>query len=123
MANQFDQNPFEANEEQQDEQKNLPDESDLSLSSKDYGLGEEAPQQQQGQSRSPRQVESQAGRKRGYAKRTAGAKAQATRAAKGGALKKAKGRKKSQKAGKQKTSKKRPMAGKSAAQRRRRKAA
>ena len=105
------------------QQKNLPDDSDLSLSSADFGLGEEAPQQQQGQNRSPRQIESQAGRKPGMAKRTAGAKSQATRSARGGALKKAKGRKKPQKAGKQKTSKKRPMAGKSAAQRRRRRAA
>lgn len=100
-------------------QPNVPSESDLSLSSEDRGLGDETPQEHQGGSRGVRRVESQAGRKPGFAKRTAGAKRQATRAAKGGALKKAKGRTGSQRAGKQKTSKKRPMAGKSAAQRRR----
>jgi len=119
----FEQEEAEQPGEGQQSGKNVPDESDLSLSSKDYGLGEEAPQQQQGQSRSPRQVESQTGRKPGAAKRTAGAKRQATRSARGGALKKSKGRKRGQKSGKQKTSKKRPMAGKSAAQRRRRRAA
>jgi hypothetical protein len=106
-----------------EQQKNVPDETDLTLSSADYGLGDETPQQHQGQDRSVKRIESQAGRKAGRAKRTAGAKRQATRAAKGGALKKSKGRTGAQKAGKQKTSKKRPLAGKSAAQRRRRKAA
>jgi hypothetical protein len=47
-------------------------------------FGEPGPSRQQGQSRSPRQVESQAGRKPGFAKHTAGAKSQATRAALGG---------------------------------------
>ena len=61
-------------------------------------FGEPGPEQQQGQSRSPRQVESQAGRKEGTAKRTAGAKSQATRAALGGALKKGKGKSKGEKA-------------------------
>lgn len=93
------------------DEKNVPDRWDESLGSDDYGLGEETPQQHQGQNRSPRQIESQAGRKPGFAKRTAGAKGQATRAARGGALKKAKGRTGAQKAGKQKTSKKRPLAG------------
>jgi hypothetical protein len=120
----YEQNPFENNEQENVEQEqDVPSEADLSLSSKDFGLGEAVPQQHQGQNRSPRQIESQTGRKPGTAKRTAGAKRQATRSAKGGALKKSKGRKQGQKSGKQKTSKKRPMAGKSAAQRRRRKAA
>ncbi len=66
-------------------------------------FGEPGPTRHQGQNKSPRQIESQAGRKEGRAKRTAGAKSQATRAAKGGALKKAKGRTGSQKAGKQQT--------------------
>ncbi len=66
-------------------------------------FGELGPTRHQGASRSPHQVESLAGRKPGTAKRTAGAKSQATRAAKGGALKKAKGRTGSHKAGKQKT--------------------
>src|SRR3954452_11141677 len=112
------QNRSENDQEVLDEQQNeqdVPTESDLSLSSKDFGLGERAPQEQQGQNRSPRQIESQTGRKPGAAKRTAGAKRRATRSAKGGALKKSKGRKQGQKSGKQKTSKKRPMAGKSAA--------
>src|SRR5436190_20784787 len=89
-------NEEEAVDEQQNEQ-DVPTESDLSLSSKDFGLGEAAPQQHQGQNRSPRQIESQTGRKPGTAKRTAGAKRQATRSAKGGALKKSKGRKQGQK--------------------------
>jgi hypothetical protein len=55
-------------------------------------FGEPGPKRQQGQNRSPRQVESQAGRKEGTAKRTAGAKSQPTRAARGGALKKGKGK-------------------------------
>lgn len=62
----------------------VPTEADLQLSSSDLGLGEETPQQMQGQNRSPRQIESQAGRKPGFAKRTAGAEGQATRAARGG---------------------------------------
>jgi hypothetical protein len=66
-------------------------------------FGEVGPTRHQGQNKSPRQIESQAGRKEGRAKRAAGAKSQATRAAKGGALKKAKGRTGSQKAGKQQT--------------------
>jgi len=53
-------------------------------------FGEPGRQAQPGQSRSAHAVESQAGRKPGMAKRTAGAKSQATRAAKGGATKKAK---------------------------------
>lgn len=51
-------------------------------------FGEPGPSRQQGASRSPRQVESQAGRKPGYALRTAGAKSQPTRAARGGYEKK-----------------------------------
>ena len=51
-------------------------------------FGESGAQAQQGQSRSPRQIESQAGRKPGYARHTAGAKSQATRAARGGYQKK-----------------------------------
>ncbi len=62
----------------------LPDQSDLQLSSSDYGLGEETPQKAQGQNRSVRQIESQAGRKPGFARRTAGAKSQPTRSARGG---------------------------------------
>ena len=54
-------------------------------------FGAPGPQEQQGQDKGVVQVESQAGRKPGTAKRTAGAKSQATRAAKGGAEKKAKG--------------------------------
>jgi hypothetical protein len=57
-----------------------------SPSSEDFG--EPGPARQQGESRSARQVESQAGRKPGFAKRTAGAKSQATRAALGGFEKK-----------------------------------
>jgi hypothetical protein len=60
-------------------------------------FGEPGPETQEGQNRSPRQVESQAGRKPGFAKRTAGAKSQATRAALGGALKKGKGKSKGEK--------------------------
>jgi len=51
-------------------------------------FGEPGASGQEGQSRSPRQVESQAGRKPGFDKRTAGAKAQATREALGGYAKK-----------------------------------
>ena len=51
-------------------------------------FGEPGLEQQQGENRSPRQIESQAGRKPGFAKRTAGAKSQATRAALGGFEKK-----------------------------------
>ncbi len=51
-------------------------------------FGELGPTRQQGQSRSPRPVESQTGRKPGYARRTAGAKSQATRASRGGYEKK-----------------------------------
>lgn len=47
-------------------------------------VDEHDPSPQQGRSRSPRQVESQAGRKPGFAKRTAGAKSQATKEALGG---------------------------------------
>ncbi|HEV8523328.1 MAG TPA: 50S ribosomal protein L21 [Terriglobales bacterium] len=54
-------------------------------------FGARGAQKQQGQGKGVVQVESQAGRKAGAAKRTAGAKSQATRAAKGGAEKKAKG--------------------------------
>ncbi len=57
-----------------------------SPSAEDFGEG--GAQAQQGQSRSPRQVESQAGRKAGYARHSAGAKSQATRAARGGYQKK-----------------------------------
>ncbi len=60
-------------------------------------FGEPGPRRHQGQNRSPRQIESQAGRKEGRAKRTAGAKNQATRAARGGALKKGKGKSRGQK--------------------------
>jgi hypothetical protein len=51
-------------------------------------FGEPGPAVQEGQSRSWRQVESQAGRKPGFDKRTAGAKSQATREALGGSEKK-----------------------------------
>jgi hypothetical protein len=51
-------------------------------------FGEPGASRQQGASRSPRQVESQAGRKPRYALRTAGAKSQGTRAARGGYEKK-----------------------------------
>jgi len=51
-------------------------------------FGEPGSSGQEGQSRSPRQVESQAGRKPGFDKRTAGAKSQATREALGGYEKK-----------------------------------
>ncbi len=69
-------------------------------------FGEAGPVRHQGASRSAHQVESLAGRKPGTAKRTAGAKSQATRAAKGGALKKAKGRTGSQTVGKRQTRRK-----------------
>ena len=57
-----------------------------SLSAEDFG--EPGPPRHQGASRSPIKVESLAGRKPGFAKRTAGAKSQATRAARGGFEKK-----------------------------------
>lgn len=60
--------------------------SDEFLSSDD--LGEPAEVGQQGQSRSVVRVESQTGRKPGWATRTAGAKREATRAAKGGLTRK-----------------------------------
>lgn len=53
-------------------------------------FGEPGRESQLGQDKGVVQVESQAGRKPGMAKRTAGAKAEATRTAKGGADKKAK---------------------------------
>jgi len=118
-------NELQSEEQEEVQEQNVPSEADLSLSSEDRGLGEEAPQQQQGASRAVRRVESQAGRKTGFAKRTAGAKRQATRAAKGGALRKGKGKKRtgSEKAGRRQAGKKRPMAGKSPAQKKRRRAA
>ncbi len=51
-------------------------------------FGEAGPSRHAGASRAPRIVESLAGRKPGFAKRTAGAKSQATRAALGGYEKK-----------------------------------
>jgi hypothetical protein len=62
------------------------DRRDEFLTSED--LGEPAEVAQQGQSRSVVRVESQAGRKPGWATRTAGAKREATRAAKGGLTRK-----------------------------------
>jgi hypothetical protein len=126
MADELDRSEdIEQEEVETTEEQNVPSERDLSLSSEDRGLGEETPQEQQGGSRAVRRVESQAGRKTGFAKRTAGAKRQATRAAKGGALKKGKGKRAtgSQKAGRRQAGKKRPMAGKSPAQKKRRRAA
>lgn len=62
------------------------DRSDEFLSSRD--LGEPANVGQQGQNRGVERVESQTGRKPGWATRTAGAKRDATRAAKGGLTRK-----------------------------------